>query len=139
MAAAGTVLKQRRHSFDGYEVTMTWTSSSGGAVAEGGTTGKGYLSANGYLVEYIATATTGVTDLYDITLLDDEGFDVLRGQGLNQAQDASETYDTKYRTAVLAVDGGFMMFTNQRLCLTVANAGNAQTGTVTFKFSRQQK
>ena len=138
MAVAGTVVKKRRHSYDGYEVEMTWTSDAAGAVSEGGSTGKGYLSANGYLVGMIPTATAGVSDDYDITLIDDEGFDALRSQGLNNQQAADESFNTKYRSNVLNVDGGYLFFINKRLCLTIANAGNVQTGTVTFQFSRTQ-
>ena len=138
MAAAGTVVKKVRRSFDGYEVELSWTSNSSGAVAEGGTTGKGYFSANGYLIGWKPDSTTGVSDDYDVTLLDDSSIDVLRGQGLNQQQQADETYDTLYRSNVLNVDGNYLFFFNKRLCLTIANAGDTQSGKVTFFFSRSQ-
>ena len=48
MAVAGTVTKKIRRSYDGYEVELAWVANADGNVAEGGTTGKGIFTANGY-------------------------------------------------------------------------------------------
>lgn len=136
MAAAGTVTKKRYTSADGYMVEFAWTSDASGDVAEGGTTGKGVFTANGYFVG-IEWEPGTASDNYDVTLLDDEDIDVLRGLGANQQQTGDQTYDTKYRTdAPRDVDGAWQYFFNKNLTLTVANGGNAATGTIRFKFSR---
>ena len=118
-------------------ITLNWTADSSGDMTEGGTTGKAIFTAHGYLtnIQYIPGATDP-TDEYDVTLLDSDGIDVLRGQGLNQQNAAGQTYDTKYRSNVLNVDGGYLWFMNENLTLTVDNAGNLGTGTVKIKFSR---
>lgn len=138
MAVAGTVTKKIRRSHDGYEVEFAWVADASGDVAEGGTTGKGVFSANGYFVgiEWIP----GTADnLYDVTLLDG-ALDVLRGLGADQANTAGNTYDTRYRSnAPRDVDGAYQYFFNKNLTLTIANGGNLGTGTIRFKFDRSQK
>lgn len=136
MAAAGSVIKTRHTSKEGYEIHMAWTADASGDVAEGGTTGKGIFTAHGYLHSYYTVPGATASDNYDITLLDDEDIDVLRNQGLNQQQTGDQTYDTKYRSNNLNVDGNYLYFHNQNLTLTIANAGNATTGIVVFKFVR---
>lgn len=136
MAAAGTVVKTRRTSDDGYEVQLDWTADASGDVAEGGTTGKGIFTANGYFraVQYDPGTAT---DFYNVTLLDGDSIDVLRGLGTNQRSSANNTYDTKYRSdAPRDADGQWQYFFNQNLTLTIADGGNGGTGTIKFKFSR---
>ena len=135
MAAAGTVTRQSRRSSDGFEITFTWTADASGDVADGGTTGKGVFTAIGYL--YSMTFIPGTAaDNYDLTLLDSEDIDVLRGQGLNQQQTTDQTYDTKYRSNFLDVDGKYLFFNNENLTFTIANGGNGGTGVVKIKFTR---
>lgn len=134
MAVAGSVVKTIRRSADGYEVQLDWTANSSGVVAEGGTTGKGIFTANGYFVGVEWSATTAA-DNYDVTLLDGT-IDVLRGLGANQQQSGDNTYDTKYRSdAVRDVDGAYQFFFNKNLVLTISGGGNLGTGTIRFKFS----
>lgn len=138
MAAVGTVVKTVQRSADGYQVTLAWTADSSGDVAEGGTTGKGIFTANGYFVG-IEWEPGTAADNYDVTLLDDEDIDVLRGLGVNQEQTGDNTYDTKYRTnAPRDVDGAWQYFFNKNLVLTIAGGGNLGTGTIRFKFSRAE-
>lgn len=141
MAAAGSVIRTRRHSSDGTEYIFDWTADASGDVAEGGTTGKGAFTAHGFLHSMIFEPGSGASDLYDLTLLDDgagasAAIDVLRGQGLNQKSAANNTYDTKYRSNFLNVDGNYMWFDNQKLVLTIANGGNLGSGRIRIKFSR---
>ena len=138
MAVAGTVTKKIRRSYDGYEVELAWVANADGNVAEGGTTGKGIFTANGYFVAVEWVPGTAA-DEYDVTLLDGT-LDVLRGLGANQENTAGNTYDTRYRSnAPRDVDGAFQYFFNKNLVLTIANGGNLGTGTIRFKFSRSQE
>jgi hypothetical protein len=134
MAAVGTVTKQRRHDADGTIWTLSWTANGSGAVAEGGTTGKGIFSAVGYLYSVEFEPGTAA-DNYDVTLLDPDGLDVLRGNGANQENAAGNTYDTKYRSFT-GVDGNYLYFNNVNLTLTISGGGDGGTGTIQFKFVR---
>lgn len=138
MAVAGSCTKTYHRSFDGHEVVLVWTADASGDMSDGGSTGKAIFSANGYLQGFYTIPDAGAADNYDITLLDSDGIDVLRGQGLNQQQTGDQTYDTKYRNNVLSVDGNYLFFHNQNLTFTIANGGNLGSGTVVFKFTRTQ-
>lgn len=138
MAVAGSCTRTTHRSFDGYEVALVWTADASGDMSEGGTTGKAKFTANGYLQGYNTTPDAGAADEYDVTLIDADGKDVLRGQGLNQQQVSDQTYDTKYRNNVLSVDGNYLFFHSENLTLTVANGGNLGSGTIRFKFTRSQ-
>jgi hypothetical protein len=107
-------------------------------MAEGGTTGKAVFTAHGFLHSYYTIPDAGAADNYDITLLDSDGIDVLRGQGLNQQQTGDQTYDTKYRSNVLNVDNNYLYFHNQNLTLTIAGGGNLGSGVIYLKFTRSQ-
>jgi len=132
MAVAGSVTKSIERCFDGYEVLWNWTADAAGAVTE---TGK--ITANGYLVGVVYSPGTAADD-YDVTLLDSGSKDIMRGLGANQQNAAGNTYDTKYRSNIKDVDGGYFFFVNEQLTPTIANGGNGGTGTITFKFSRNQ-
>ena len=134
MAAAGTVVKTIQRAAGGMQVTLAWTANASGSVAEGGTTGKGVFSANGYLVGVEYEAVTA-DDLYDVTLLDSGSKDVLRGLGANKPSAANTTYDNKYRSDVRDVDGAWLYFFNKNLTLTIANGGNLGTGIIRLKFA----
>ena len=137
MAAVGTVTRSTKRSSDGMAITFNWTSDSSGDMKEGGTTGKGIFTAHGYITNIIySPGATDPSDNYDVTLLDSDSLDVLRGQGVDQQNAAGQTYDTKYRSNVLNVDGNYLWFMNENLTLTVANAGDTKTGTVVIYFSR---
>ena len=136
MAAAGSVIKQRRHDADGEEWTFTWQADASGDVTEGGTTGKGVFSANGYLYSMIFSPGAAAADSYDVKLLDEDGIDVLRNQGAGQVNAAGLTYDNKYRSNFLDVDGKFMYFHNQKLTFVIDDGGNLGAGTVKIKFVR---
>ena len=137
MAAVGSCTRTTRRSADGHVITLNWTADSSGDMTEGGTTGKAVFTAHGYLTHYqCSPGATDPTDDYDVTLLDSDGLDVTRGQMLNQQNAAGQTYDTKYRSNTLNVDGGYLWFLNENLTLTVDNAGELGQGIVKFYFSR---
>ena len=132
MAVGGSVVQSRRRSYDGIAVKIDWTANAAGAVTEVGT-----FTGNGYLVEVMYEPGTA-DNLYDVTLLDSGSKDVLRGLGANQPNAAGNTYDTKYRSNIRDVDGSYFFFINEPLTPTIANGGNLGTGSITFKFSRNQ-
>lgn len=135
MAVAGTVSRTTRRSAEGMVITFTWTADASGDLTEGGTTGKGIFTAHGYLERIVYDGGTASDD-YDLTLLDSDSIDVLRGQGLNQQQDADQTYDTKYRSNLLGVDGKYLRFDNENLTFTIDNGGNLGTGVTKLYFTR---
>ena len=132
MAVAGSVTKSIERCFDGYEVHWNWTADAAGAVTE-----NSKITANGYLVGIVYNPGTAA-NAYDVTCLDSGSIDVMRGLGANQSNAAGLTYDTKYRSNIKDVDGGYFFFVNEQLTPTIANGGNLGTGSITFKFSRNQ-
>lgn len=107
------------------KVTFTWTASAGGAVS-------GTLSAlvRGVIKRVVFAPGSGGTqpdNLYDVTLLDATGVDVLAGRGANLSNSAAS------QAVPLIGDGTTTdreVAINDTLELQVANAGNAKTGVV---------
>lgn len=99
------------------KIKFAWTSDASGDAT--GTTTKSYT---GELLRLITVpdGTSAPTDDYDITITDEDGVDVLIGQGANR--------DTANTEQVIASSLGCVA--NDKLTLTVANAGNAKKGTV---------
>ena len=109
-------------------INLDWTSDSGGAAT--GTVSD--VCGTLLQVEFIpGTGGTQPTDLYDLTLTDDGGLDVLAGLGAN----LSNSTKTRKTPGVSLTDGTTTSVVPMVLCestitLTVSNAGNAKTGTV---------
>lgn len=110
-------------------VSLAWVSSAAGAVS-----GIQSPQISGEILRVVfAPGAGGVqpTNLYDVTLLDQDGFDVLAGLGANRSN------ANKEQVTPLTGDG---TTTNQRIAvdgtleLQVANAGNAKEGSVTVYF-----
>lgn len=129
MAAAGSIVESHSKTRTIRRLVLAWTSSAGGAVQEIPSE-----AISGELLRVVfAPGAGGVqpTDNYDVTLLDEDGFDVLGALGANRSN------ATKQQLVPLTGDG---TTTNQRvvvdgpLTLTVANAGNAKQGTVTLYY-----
>lgn len=110
-------------------LTFDWQSDAAGAVS-------GLLSdaVSGELLRVVFKPDGGgtqPTDLYDVTLLDEDGFDVLQGKGANLSN------VTATNVTPLVGDGAT---TNQRVALDgvlelrVAAAGNAKGGIVTIYY-----
>lgn len=118
--AAGTATVARANVDGGLtSYTIAWTSSAGGAVS-----GNAFNVRKGYLVSIRFVPASGGTqpsDLYDVTLVDSDGVDVLAGGGsdLSNSSASIQQWDPP-----LYQDG------TRTLDLVVANAGNAKTGTV---------
>ena len=130
MAAVGAISQTHNKARTIRVLTLAWTSSSDtGAVS-----GIESQDLDGELLSVTftpGTAGTQPSDQYDVTLLDDDGFDVLQGKGANRSN------VTATMLCPLIGDG---TTTNQRVPLagtyqlTVAAAGNSKTGTVTLRY-----
>jgi hypothetical protein len=129
LAAVGSITFTEARSRSIQSVSMLWTSDAAGAVS-----GINSPQVSGELLKVVFTPGSGgvqPTALYDVTMLDTDGFDVLAGKGANLSNAAAS------QVVPLVGDG---VTTNQRtaldgvLQLVVAAAGNAKQGTVTIYF-----
>jgi hypothetical protein len=121
MADLGTVEISEETFGTVKKIAFAWTSENGGA--DDGKAQK--TTGNGYSGEVIRLVTVpdGVdapTDDYDVQILDEDNTDILMGAGANR--------DTANTEQVLASSLGCVA--NDKLTLSVANAGNAKKGTV---------
>lgn len=130
--ATGTVVITENKSFNNPErpvkfVRFDWTSASN--VASDVTTSK--ISGDICKVQFIpGTSSNQPTDLYDVTVTDENGFDVLSGQGANLSNSAN----SEVIPGVPLKDGTTtsvgLRSIDDKLTLNVTNAGNAKTGSV---------
>lgn len=99
--------------------TIAWASNASGAVS-----GHAFTHAKGRLIEIkFVPGTVGdqPTNLYDITVVDTDGLDILAGAGANLSN-ATPSYVIP--SAPFYLDGTF------QIDLVVANAGDTKKGTV---------
>jgi hypothetical protein len=116
MAGTATVTNTSTLGVGIRKLSIAWTSTAGGAVS-----GNTIAVKTGTLIRAIFIPGAGgaqPTDLYDATLLDPNGIDLLAGQGANLSNSAASAV----QPAVLIAPGN--------LQLVIANAGNAKSGTV---------
>jgi hypothetical protein len=105
--------------------TLAWVSHTDGTVALPTAT------INGTILRVTTNpGSTAPTDNYDVTLLDEDGIDVLAGEGTDRDTTNSETFcpgvaftDGTTTSVVPVVVAGV-------LTLTIANAGSGKEGTV---------
>jgi hypothetical protein len=108
-------------------VKIPWTSSAGGSATVVTDKLNGILLA----VEPVpGTGTSQPTNLYDVTLTDEAGVDVLAGQGANLSNAAPSVF-----CPGVPITDGTSTSTLPRpisdvLTLNVSNAGNAKSGSV---------
>lgn len=105
------------------KITWAWTSAadgSAGGAGGGGTTVAAFDGAIERLVTVPSGGGTAPTTLYDITITDADGVDVLLGAGA----DRSATVTQQVAAASLGIVAG------DRLTLTIAAAGDSKAGTV---------
>ena len=114
---AGTVTTTEETIGSVKKITFTWTSSAGGA-ADGTTTGY-YTGEIVRVVQIPDSGGTQPTNLYDVTVNDDDSADVLLGLGANLVNNANTDKVTKDGLGVVA---------NAQLTLGVTNAGAAKGG-----------
>ena len=94
-----------------------WTCDSSGVVS--GTASTEVYDGEIIELATVPSATDAPTDSYDLTILDDNGLDVLAGTGA----DRSAT-NTEYVVASLGA------VASSKLTVTIANAGASKKGTV---------
>jgi hypothetical protein len=114
---AGTVATSY-HDIDGAQVIQfAWTGDAAGA-ADGTSTQK----FAGRVIAYRETPspTTAPTNLYDVRVLDEDGADVLNGQGANVAVPG-----TRHKT----LEDKLGAVVNSTLTLEIRNSGNRKLGT----------
>lgn len=106
-----------------HRIKWSWTSSSDGNVSAATVMGRvTALKYTGKIYDFVTDpSATSPSDNYDITIKDDDGVDVIRGQGANR--DASVTEYAVDRSALGVV-------VDSTLTLTVANAGDSKKGDV---------
>src|ERR1043166_2750354 len=104
----------------------TWTSDASGAVSGDTTT---MTSPGGRLVQIALTPSGSAqpSDLYDVTLLNERGVDVLGGLGANLSHSAA--------TEATGLD--IIVDKTATLQLAVAHAGNVKSGTIVLWFRTQ--
>ena len=101
------------------EIKWDWLCTDGGAVSSA--SGYQYTGVIMKAIFKSDAASTDPTDLYDVTILDDNGFDVLLGNGADI---------TKATTVQKTAKDGLMIVKDTYLTLTIAAAGNAKGGEV---------
>jgi len=107
------------------KISFAWTSTAGGAVS-GNLTGR-LAGTIERVVFKPGTAGSQPSDLYDVTLLDEQGVDVLAGKGANLSN------ATTTQIVPLIGDGTTTdkpVVVNGTLELQVANAGATKSGEV---------
>jgi len=105
------------------KIKWVWKCTDAGAVADAtvaGQVNKTTKKYTGEIVRLITKPTDSPTDNYDVTIKDDDGYDVLMGAGVDR--------DTANTEQVLASSLGVCV--DSQLSLIVAAAGNAKSGTV---------
>jgi hypothetical protein len=132
--AAGAVVVTRLDLGGGIQkVSVAWTSSAGGAVS-----GNGFAVPRGELLQVkFVPGAGGVqpSDLYDVTIVDEDAVDVAIGNGADCGNAATRlrvplTGSAAGATHRVLLDG------TQLLDVVVANAGNAKSGTVVLLIGR---
>lgn len=118
MAVAGTVTISEERSGRFRKITFGWTCTAGGSAIKG--TPHKHTGKVVRLVTVPGAGGDAPTDDYDVTILDEDGTDVLMGAGANR-----DTANTEQKNAA---DLGIVL--NDSLELNVAAAGNAKKGTV---------
>jgi hypothetical protein len=108
-------------------VTMNWVSTAGGAVsAVGSVPNVSGIIAEVHLIPD-SNASLAPTNLYDVTILDSDGTDVLFGAGANMSN--STTATTNY-IVPRNPSGGNPNRNNTTLTPSITNAGSAKKGTI---------
>lgn len=116
---AGTVAKTEIMHRHIKKVVFDWTSSAGGAADA--TTEQFHTGRIIYAAQLPDSGGDQPTDQYDVTVVDADGVDVLKGLGANLSN-AAGTYK--------ADSDGLGAVVESQLTLAVTNAGNAKGGKV---------
>jgi hypothetical protein len=100
------------------KIKWTWTCSSAGAYSEAST-----VRPNGLIFRLVTipSAVTAPTALYDVTITDADGVDVLNGLGADRSATLTEQK---------SASDGLGVCKSSLLTLNVSNAGDITLGTV---------
>ncbi len=120
MAAVGTAVYTEETYGTVKKITMAWTSSADTGAVSGTSTTNAFSGEVIRLVTVPATAGDAPDDNYNVTVLDEDGTDVLMGAGAAR--------DTANTEQVLGSSLGCVA--NDKLELRVSAAGNSNKGTV---------
>jgi len=101
------------------KITFSWTSNASGAAS--GATTNNYSGVIYRIVFEPGSSATQPTDLYDVTLTDDDGIDILDGAGGDLSNATTDQLQGLIGVSAVA---------NSKLTLTISNAGDSKTGTV---------
>lgn len=110
------------------KITLSWVSSTNG-IASGDTTQQRGIVER---VTFVPSATVPPTNLYDITLKDEHGIDLLAGQGANLASNANSTVAGAIDLVSTSFTNAVKFAVNGKLSLSVINAGSETQGQVVF-------
>ena len=105
-------------------VKWTWLSNGSGILS-----GEGAIRVTGIIsgVRFIPDTTDKPDNLYDVTILDENGVDVIIGVGANAPQLVTATGN--YRTPV-TTDSQYVSLFEATLTPTIAAAGAAKVGVI---------
>jgi len=106
-------------------ISFNWTSDGSGDVSGVGSVTKITGVIMGVL--FIPNSTDQPTNLYDVTILNSGGADVLHGVGVDLPQATTDT--GAYRTP-FTTDGGVVVLNNETLEIKVQHAGSAKKGKI---------
>lgn len=114
---AGTVVLTEKNYGEVVRHTFAWTSDASGNVSYAG---QAIASGRLIAVRIVPGASASQpSDQYDVELRDDDGIDLLGGEGANQSNSTG---------SVFSFDPP--LFQDHRMGIVVSNAGNAKSGTV---------
>ncbi len=123
---AGTCVVTTDSDKNTLRVKWTWVShaSNGNVTDEGAIRVTGIISGVRFIPD---TGGTAPDNLYDVTILDANGVDVIIGVGANAPQLITDTGN--YRTPV-TTDSQYLSLFEATLTPAVANAGNSNGGII---------
>lgn len=129
--AAGTIVQTHTGNRGSLEcLSIAWTA---GTDAAAGTVAATISRIEGTIEKIVfvpGTTTTQPDDNYDVTLSDQDGFDVLRGKGANLDEATNTEHDCITGTPV------YHYPTMGLLTLAISGAGASNTGTIRVFFRR---
>lgn len=128
----------RKFGADIVKHVFEWTSDgSGNATLASGVLGSNGLISQGAAVSgaiarvvFIPSATAAPTNLYDVTLTDADGVDVLSGQGANLSDTAAYSVCPGIPLKDGTTTSTILVIVNSVLTLNVSNAGASKSGKV---------
>lgn len=123
----GWSMEHRKYGADIVKHVFEWTSDgSGNATLASGVAISGAIAR----VVFIPSASAAPTNLYDLTLTDADGVDVLSGQGANLSDTAASSVCPGIPLKDGTTTSTILVIVNSVLTLNVSNAGASKSGKV---------